>query len=88
MFYIPLPRPFKIGDTADCRINKKPARVTWRDADHLVIEPGDVRVIMAVDKDDERIHFVCGDAGTTARNYQVDAREELGGSFVVVRRAK
>jgi hypothetical protein len=38
-------------------------------------------VIMAVDKDDEAIQFVCSDAGTTAREYQVDAGEELGGGF-------
>jgi len=83
MFFISMPRDFKVGETADCRINKKPARVTWRDVGHLVIEPGDVRVIMAVDKEGELIQFVCGDAGTTARDDEVDASEELGGGFIV-----
>ena len=35
MFFISLPKQFKIGDTVDCRINLRPARVTWRDADTL-----------------------------------------------------
>jgi hypothetical protein len=34
-----MPKTFKIGDTADCQINKAPARLTWRDAKTLVIEP-------------------------------------------------
>ena len=81
MFFISMPRDFKVGDTADCRINKKPARVTWRDANHF--EPDDVRVIMAVDKEGELIQFFCSDAGTTAHDYEVDASEELGGGFIV-----
>ena len=60
MFMISFPLGFKVGDTVDCRINREPARVTWRDTDHLVIEPNDARVIMAVDKEDNLITFVCG----------------------------
>jgi hypothetical protein len=29
MFFISLPHTIKIGDTVDCRINRKPAKVTW-----------------------------------------------------------
>jgi hypothetical protein len=29
MFFIATPRDFKVGDSAACRINKTPARVTW-----------------------------------------------------------
>ena len=36
---------FKIGDTAECKINGKPERLTWRDAETLVIEPDDVHTI-------------------------------------------
>ena len=50
MFFISFPTSFNVGDTADCRINKEPARVTWRDADHLVIEPDDARAILAIEK--------------------------------------
>lgn len=41
MFMISMRRTFKVGATADCRINGKPERLTWRDEDTLVIEPGD-----------------------------------------------
>lgn len=50
MFFISLPKQFKIGDTVDCRINLRPARVTWRDADTLVIEPADPRAIITWSK--------------------------------------
>jgi hypothetical protein len=69
MFIINMPRDFKIGDTADCCINHEPARVTWRDADHLVIEPSDVRPIVGFAKEDDLLHFACGDAGTTRADY-------------------
>ena len=83
MFMISFPLGFKVGDTVDCRINREPARVTWRDTDHLVIEPNDARVIMAVDKEDNLITFVCGDADTKAEDYKVDARDEFAGGFIV-----
>jgi hypothetical protein len=83
MFFVSMPKDFKVGDTVDCRINREPARVTWRDVDHLVIEPGDVRVIMAVNKEGGLIDFVCGDTDTTALDYEVDASEEFGDGFVV-----
>ena len=40
-FLIHLAKNVRIGDTIDVSINKKPARVTWRDAETLVIEPDD-----------------------------------------------
>ena len=83
MFMISFPLGFKVGDTVDCRINREPARVTWRDANHLVIEPDDARVIVAIDKDHDLINFVCGDANTEAQEYQVDTREEFAGAFIV-----
>jgi hypothetical protein len=61
-----MPVTFKIGDTADCRINAAPARVTWRDADTLVIEPDDARKIVDRSTDGELICFVCSDADGTA----------------------
>src|SRR3954465_714668 len=41
MFMIHMPLSFKVGDTAECRINMKPRRLTWRDNKHLVIEADD-----------------------------------------------
>jgi hypothetical protein len=46
MFMIHMPKSFKVGDTADCRINKIPQRLTWRDEDTIVIEPDDARTIV------------------------------------------
>jgi hypothetical protein len=42
MFVMMMPTTFKVGDTADCKINTEPARLTWRDEGTLVIEPDDV----------------------------------------------
>jgi hypothetical protein len=52
-----------VGDTADCRINKVPARLTWRDAKTLVIEPNDARIIITTYYEGDLVHFMCGDAG-------------------------
>lgn len=83
MFFISLPKTFNIGDTADCRINHEPARVTWRDPGHLVIEPDDARLIIAVDKSSDLIHFACGDANTGREDYEGDI---LPGGFIVGRK--
>jgi hypothetical protein len=48
MFFISKPETFTVGDTADCRINGKPERVTWKDKGTLIIEPGDARRIVEV----------------------------------------
>jgi hypothetical protein len=70
VFFISFPKGFKIGDTAGCRINREPARVTWRDAGHLIIEPDDARAILAVERGGELISFTCGDAGATLDDYE------------------
>jgi hypothetical protein len=72
MFLMTMPKTFKVGDTADCRINKMPARITWRSRGELVIEPDDARVILRIDTDGELISFVCSDPGRTADDYTDD----------------
>jgi hypothetical protein len=62
LFVLNMPLTFKVGDTADCLINKAPACVTWRDNHTLVIEPEDARQIFHVETDDKMHCFFCGDA--------------------------
>jgi hypothetical protein len=57
--------------------------VTWRDVNHLVIEPNDVRSIIATNKNGDLRAFICGDAGAQSQDYNVDANEQFGGGFVV-----
>jgi hypothetical protein len=72
MFMIAMPKDFTVGQTADCRINGKPQRLTWRDEDTLVIEPGDARKILTAHRSRELIHFACGDAGLDKADYGCD----------------
>jgi hypothetical protein len=65
-FFICMPKDFAIGETRDCRINDEPARITWRDKDTLVIEPGDARRIVSTQQDGKLISFFCTDADGTA----------------------
>jgi hypothetical protein len=58
-----MPLNFKIGATADCKINGEPARVTWRNQHTLVIEPDDARQIFHIETDDQERCFFCGDPG-------------------------
>jgi hypothetical protein len=81
MFVIHMPKTFHIGDTANCRINKKPARITWRDADTLVIEPNDARAIITSHEDGDLICFTCGDPGEVGGDYAID--NDAGGGFTV-----
>ncbi len=69
MFTIAMPTEFKVGDTSDCRINGEAKRLTWRDNDTLVIEPGDARPILSLDREDDMIHFICGRAGLGKEDY-------------------
>lgn len=69
MFMIHMPEDFKVGDTAACRINGEPQRVTWRDQNTLVIEPDDARQIFHTETDGELRCFMCGDAA--AKNASV-----------------
>ena len=61
MFMIHMPKDFRLGDTADVRINLEPKRLTWRDADTLVIEPGDERKIHQSFEENDLLCFICGD---------------------------
>jgi hypothetical protein len=70
MFIISMPKTFKVGDTVDCRINAAPARVTWRDAGTLVIEPDDPRNLISTETDGELTHFFCGDKRVGVRDGQ------------------
>jgi hypothetical protein len=65
MFIVHLPANVHIGDTVDVRINKEPARVTWRDAGTLVIEPGDARRIVRMLEEPDMNTFICADVDGT-----------------------
>jgi hypothetical protein len=76
-FLITMPKSFKVGDTAPCRINHQPAQITWRDKDTLVIEPGDARRIVYHRRSGDLQDFTCADAdGTTpVISYPLDSRK-------------
>ena len=63
MFMINMPVDFKVGETRDCRINREPKRITWRNQHTLVIEPDDARQIFHTEVEGELRCFMCGDAG-------------------------
>lgn len=48
MLFITIPRHHRIGDTAAVRINGDPAKLTWQDAETLVINGTDKRRIRMV----------------------------------------
>lgn len=61
MFMISMPVDFQVGDTRDCQINGEPAKVTYRDAEHLVIEPDDVSAVLHVTTENNGLKtFFCG----------------------------
>jgi hypothetical protein len=64
-FFISMPPDFKIGETRDCKINKQPERLTWRDKGTLVIEPNDARKIVHMHRQSDCIQFACADADGT-----------------------
>jgi hypothetical protein len=72
MFFMAMPAGFKVGDTAGCVINGKPANLTWRDEGTLVIEPADARVILEANQVGDLIHFLCADAGLGSDDYARD----------------
>ena len=88
MFMLHMPLTFKPGDSADCRINKKPARVTWLDKDRLRIEPDDVRIIAFTVEQDGLLKVTCGDADETMddvkRYYLLEYDDD--GNFLVTNR--
>ena len=63
MFMITMPLDFTIGETRACKINGEPSKITWRDEETLVIEPGDARKIACAFLDGGLRTFFCGDAG-------------------------
>jgi hypothetical protein len=73
MFIFNMPVSFKVGDSADCRINGELKQVTWRDDKTLVIEPDDPRAIITVNNDGELNCFFCGDRGSKQSDYDVDS---------------
>lgn len=83
MFIIHMPKTFKVGDTADCRINKQPQRITWRDENTLVIEPDDARKIITRVTEGDLTCFMCGDRDESAGDYRIDHAAD---GFVVRRR--
>jgi thiamine biosynthesis protein ThiC len=78
MFMINMPLDFKVGETRDCKINREPKRITWRNQHTLVIEPDDARQIFHTEVDGDMRCFMCGDAG--AKRARLD--RELGGVIV------
>jgi hypothetical protein len=76
MFMMKLANTVHIGDTAEVTINAKPARVTWRDAQTLVIEPGDARRIVHIQEDSDMRTFTCSDADGDNDFYIITERPE------------
>jgi hypothetical protein len=79
MFIMHMPENFKIGDSADCRINNEPTRLTWRDEKTLVIGDNDARTIVTTHIENNLRCFVCGDADDT----QYGVEEVPGEGFIV-----
>jgi hypothetical protein len=75
MFLMHLPASVQIGDTVDVRINSEPARVTWRDAQTLVIEPNDVRRVVRMREEPGMTTFICADADGSS-NFRILTPED------------
>jgi hypothetical protein len=81
MFLISMPLDFKVGDTANVRIKKKPAMVRWSDSETLIIDDMDIRKVL-----DSRVHdglrkFVCADSDGTPRGVRVH-KDGLGNILI------
>ena len=72
MFMLTLAKTVRVGDTVECRINLKPARVT-REAAALVIEPGDRRAIVSIVDNDNGGRTFIGVDGNRSRALSVKA---------------
>ena len=83
MFIMHMPESFKIGDTADCRINGEPTQLTWRSPDTLVIGNTDARHIVKTHVEDGLRCFICGDADDS--EYSV---EEIPGEGFIIFKPK
>jgi len=64
-FVITLSPPFEIGDTVDCKINGKPAKVTWHHDSTLVLEPDDARQVVAHTREEDATPFISAAAEGT-----------------------
>src|SRR5262245_48072741 len=62
MFFISMPDTLKVGESADCRINQRSTRVTWREQNTLVIGENDARRIIQTWVEDGLRNFCCKDA--------------------------
>ncbi len=62
MFVMWMPATYKIGDTAEVKINDEPQKLTWRDAQTLAIEPDDARTIVDRHIDGDLMCFTSSDA--------------------------
>ena len=81
MFVMHMPEDFKLGDSADCRINGEPARLTRRDKNTLVIGEDDVRAILTTHIENGLRCFFCGDRDVPAHQHGIDIVP--GGGFIV-----
>jgi hypothetical protein len=82
MFHLNLPAETKIGDTVPVKINGRPASVTWRDKNTMVIEPNDTRPIFHTSIDGSLRVFFCGSAADSKA--VVERRPD--GAVIVVER--
>jgi len=80
MFIVHMPLDFKVGDSADVRINKKPTRLTWCDEHTLVIDDNDARRIVTMQIQGDLRCFICGDAD--GEQYSLEEAPD-GGGFVI-----
>jgi hypothetical protein len=77
MFFIEMPRTFRVGDRAEVRIDQQPATLWWRDRDTLVINDHDARRICHHRPVDDHLQvFYCADADGT--EYQVTDETDAG----------
>jgi hypothetical protein len=82
MFSINTPKTSQIGDTVDCRIDtlrslwrptNAPEKLTWKDANTLVIEPDEAVAILHTRIDGDQRVFVCAEP-TSTEGYIVSVR--------------
>jgi hypothetical protein len=69
MLMLSLPAACAVGDTVPVKINGRPAEVTWRDPDTLVVGADDPRPILSEAVSDGLRHFLAGHRGSTADDY-------------------
>lgn len=83
MLTISMPKTFTVGATETVRINGEPARLTWRDPGHLVVNDTAVHPIVYMNESGALIDFACGEAGEARTDYAI---ERVPGGDVVHRK--